>query len=156
LVQLPKSTDRVVELIDHVEWEEGVSVCTWSSIHAHGLTYCYSENSPAIEYAGFYIWRNDLLRSGVAMADHVSATALWLVGAQVGRSHSGPHSLEDIDLPKWRDSITCIEQFPTIFRVTLRENIHIGNLDASPEKVDDVLSRLHLHEQADRELTTAQ
>lgn len=159
LVQLPKSIDRVVELIDHAEREEGVSDCTWSSIHAHGLTYRYSEDSPTIEYADFDIRRNDLVeirgRNGTGKTTLVQLLCGLLV-PKSGEVTVGHHRLKDIDLSKWRDNITCIEQSPTIFRGTLRENIHIGNLGASPEKVDDVLSRLHLHEQADRELTTAQ
>ena len=60
-----------------------------------------------------------------------------------------------MDLKKWREEITCVEQFPAIFTGTLRENIHLGNLSASAKQVESVLAKLHLEEHAGRELSNS-
>ena|GEM_PF-5563861 len=66
------------------------------------------------------------------------------------------HPFAELDAVQWREGVSFIEQIPAVFEGTLRENVHIGNLEASSEDVDAVLARLQLNDSAEREIATVQ
>lgn len=63
--------------------------------------------------------------------------------------------MDQLDLAAWRAQIGYAQQFPDIFPGSVRENVHIGNLDADEEQVGAVMERLGLTKLANRELSGA-
>ena len=61
-------------------------------------------------------------------------------------------SLSEIDLAQWQSKIGYMQQFPDILPGTVRENIHVGNLAASYEQVEEVLNKVGLVQFSDRPL----
>jgi len=56
----------------------------------------------------------------------------------------------------WREQFAYAAQDPYLFGITMRENIHLGNLKASADEVDDILKQLGLDHLADRTVSLSQ
>ena len=56
----------------------------------------------------------------------------------------------------WREQFTYAAQDPYLFGITMRENVHLGNLKASADEVDDILKQLGLDHLADRTVSLSQ
>lgn len=159
MVQLPDSISRVADLIGDAEPSKGIPSESWKNISISGLSYQYAENGTCLTYCDFDIPRNSLTEiKGDNGAGKTTLIRLLcgLLFPTSGAVLVDSLPLSDMDLKRWREEITCVEQIPAIFTGTLRENIHLGNLSASAEQMEQVLARLHLTEHADRELTNAQ
>lgn len=158
MVQLPQTVERIVALTDGAARTGGADAGAWETICARGLAYRYGEDRPPIAYRDFDIARNSLVEirgnNGAGKTTLIRLiTGLLTPGA--GMLRVDGLRMEEIDLAKWRDGIACVEQSPTIFEGTLRENILIGNPGAPSARVDEVLARLELSAQAERAVVTA-
>lgn len=181
LAELPGAVDRVAVLMEGEEFmaaspqKAGPNVAgaavdaveTWSRISASGLVYRYEKEGPALTYDDFYIEKDNLVE---IFGENGSGktTLLWIlsgllkpvcgklaleVDAAEGKTEI---SLGDLNMKSWRADISFVEQIPAIFPGTLRENILLGDPAAPAERVDAVLRRLGLTEQAQREVNTVQ
>ncbi len=56
----------------------------------------------------------------------------------------------------WREQFAYAAQDPYLFGITVRENVHLGNLEASDTEVDALLKQLGLDHLADRVVTLSQ
>ncbi len=158
MVQLPDSINRVTNLINNIEPSKGIQPDKWENIRVSGLSYQYAENGTHLVYHNFDIPRNTLTE--IKGSNGTGKTTLLrllcgLLPPTSGAIFADSLPITEMDLKKWREEITCVEQFPAIFTGTLRENIHLGNLSASAKQVESVLAKLHLEEHAGRELSNS-
>lgn len=64
--------------------------------------------------------------------------------------------LFEIQIDSLRSQFAYAQQDPYLFEGTVRENIHLGNLQASDKEVEDVMERLGIMTLADRQITLGQ
>ena len=62
----------------------------------------------------------------------------------------------EIRMDSLRRQFAYAQQDPYLFEGTVRENIHLGNLQASDKEVEDVMERLGILALADRQITLGQ
>ena len=73
-----------------------------------------------------------------------------------GSLRMNEHELSEIQIDSLRRQFAYAQQEPYLFEGTVRENIHMGNLTASDEAVDEVMERLGISALADRQITLGQ
>ena len=66
----------------------------------------------------------------------VAGLLLGLRRPDEGRVTVGGVDLEGLDLAAWRGQVAWVPQHPTMFRGTVRDNIALGDRDASPARVE--------------------
>lgn len=160
MVQLPDSLDRIWKLVKDKENLGGNLINSdWKSIRAKNLMYQYTKDSPAVTYEEFVIKRNELVEIQGANGTGKTTLVLLLSGLQHPSSGTitiDDQSIETLALEDWWNHISIVEQMPTIFPGTVRENIRIANLNADNETVDRMIEMVNLKEIEEREIVTAQ
>lgn len=160
MAQLPDSLDRIWKLVKDKEKTGGTLINNdWNNIQASKLMYQYSMDSPEITYEDFTINHNNLVEIRGANGSGKTTLILLLSGMQTPSAGSitiDDYNFETLDKEAWRKHISIVEQIPSIFPGTGRENVKIGNLNATDEDVDKIIGLLKLKELADREISTIQ
>lgn len=159
LAQLPDSISRIATLLTNIEKGTHHPIGTWNVMQVSDLTYQYSENSSVLRYCDFNIKKNTLIEIKGLNGTGKTTLILLLCGLlhpKTGSIALDSNPIEQFDLTRWRDKISCVEQIPALFPGTVRENIHIGDLSATTEQVDQILKQLRLYEYADYEVNTSQ
>lgn len=160
MAQLPDAIERILHLLNDGEKTEGTSLeSQWDEIQALKLKYKYAADGPDITYEDFKITRNSLIEIQGSNGTGKTTLVLLLCGLLSPSSGTiliGKHFIEEVDLAKWWEHISIVEQIPAIFPGTVRENVRIGNVNASDEKVDSIMELLDLKEQEAREICTVQ
>lgn len=62
--------------------------------------------------------------------------------------------LADISIKSWRNQFAYTDQNPYLFTGSVRENIYLGNLEASENELDDVIREIGIEYLSSREIST--
>lgn len=146
---------RMEELAGGVERQGGRKECRWDSLSFRQLSYTYPGTENGMPEQDFVLKRGESVTLKGENGSGKTTLLRLLSGLFPGKNGEiriDSASLEELNLEAWRAQIGFVQQFPDIFPGTVRENVHIGSLDASEEQVDAVMERLGLTGLADREL----
>ena len=149
---------RMEALLGRTEAVGGQKVPVWECLSFEKISFSYPGTHKGMPQRDFVLNRGE---SVMLEGENGSGktTLLKLLGGLFPEKNSQIRldgiPLAEIDLRDWRDSIGYVQQFPDIFPGTVRENVRIGNLDASEAQIDACLERLGLSPLADRILSGA-
>ncbi len=146
---------RMETLLCRPERTGGQRIQDWRCLSFRNLSYTYPGAGSGMPRRDFAITPDDsMMLEGENGSGKTTLLKLLcgLFPEKNGQIQIDGIPLAEIDLADWRNSIGYVQQFPDVFPGSVRENVHIGNLDASRAQVDAVLERLGLSEMADRYL----
>ena len=152
---LDNEAERVAELYRGAEDLSGKDAGTVTDIMAEGLSFSYGDKK-AIDGLSFGIKKGDKAAICGRNGSGKSTLAKLLTG--VLREYQGSirlngEELRGIAVDTWRRQLAFVEQDPYLFPGTIRQNIHLGNLAADSEKVENAMAELGIAYLADREVS---
>jgi ATP-binding cassette, subfamily B, bacterial MsbA len=107
------------------------------------------EEEPVLKDVSFSVDENEFVafvgQSGAGKSTIVSLLAR-LYEIDSGRITANGVPIEEIDLTKWRERIAFVRQDPFIFNRTLRENVMIGNEEATEGEFERACELAHIDE----------
>ena len=145
--------ERMAALFGSAESTGSREIPDWQRLSFEGLSYTYPGTQGGMPRRDFGISPGETL---MLEGENGSGktTLLKLLGGlfpeKNGQIRIDGLPLAELNLADWRGSIGYVQQFPHLFPGTVRENVRIGNLDASEARVDTVLEKLGLSPLADR------
>lgn len=138
--------DRLTVFYTDEEVASGIPVSSPQEITAEDLSFSYDEKS-VFQCVNFSIHQGDK----VAICGQNGSGKSTLIKLLCGllKDYSGHIKIDGQELSglsahSWYDCIAYTEQDPYLFPMSIRENIHIGNLKASNEELDEVIRKLEI------------
>lgn len=150
--------DRLTLLYSDPEELDGICVKKVDTIDAKSLSYSYDSLNPVFEL-------NFTIRKGTKVAicgeNGSGKSTLLSILCGLNKRYHGSVQLNGIELREcsvtsWREQFAFAQQNPYLFEGTVRENICIGNLNASKESVDAAIYQVGLESIADRNISMNQ
>lgn len=115
----------------------------------HSVGFSYAENEPVLSGIQLDIKRGEAVAL-VGPSGSGKTTFMSLVGRLYDPT-SGHISLDGVDLRELskkdlRNQIAIVPQMPTLFNLTIRENISVGNPEATLEEIQEAAKHAYAHE----------
>jgi subfamily B ATP-binding cassette protein MsbA len=130
-----KSGDRSVSTVDRLEFDD--------------VVFSYDSEETVLDGVSFAVERDEFVafvgHSGAGKSTIVSLLAR-LYDPDQGEIRADSTSIQEYDLPEWRERIAVVRQQPFIFDDTLENNITIGNRNASRADVERVCEIARVNE----------
>ena len=150
--------ERIKVLYDGAEEKSDNELDTVHSITAQNLSFSFAgkkifENKNFIIYAGEKV---------VLCGENGSGKSTFLkVFSGLFQKYQGKLLLDDkelraVNINSWRKLFAYVEQTPYLFSGTVRENIHLGDLQASDEQVTTVMENVGISHLSDRKVSNTQ
>ena len=158
MFQLPDCVKRVESLVDGAEDGGAPVERAWKRLDVRGAAYRYQPDAALLQYDDIRIDRGDCVevRGGNGSGKTTLVRLLCgLLTPEKGAVSVDGRSIAALDPAQWRRNIDYVEQQPTVFPGTIRENVRIGDLEADDARVDEALRRLNLTSEADRTIQGA-
>ena len=130
----------------------------WKRLDVLGAAYRYQPDAALLQYDDIRIDRGDCVevRGGNGSGKTTLVRLLCgLLTPEKGAVSVDGRSIAALDPAQWRKNIDYVEQQPTVFPGTIRENVRIGDFEADDARVDEALRRLNLTSEADRTIQGA-
>lgn len=148
--------ERIYVLYQDTEKTSGENITSISRMTADGLSYSYGEQA-IFKGVNFDIDKG--YKVAICGGNGTGKSTLiklicGLIGNYGGRLIINNNDLQDISITSWRDKIAYAMQDPYLFEGTVKENVRLGNLDASEEKIDQVMKEIGISHMADRLIST--
>lgn len=119
------SSDRVVESVDRIEFDD--------------VSFTYGDDESVLDSVSFAVDRGEKVAlvgpSGAGKSTIVSLVAR-LQQPDSGRILADGTPITEFDIEQWRRRIAVVRQDPFLFDGTLRENVKIGDREASQSEVE--------------------
>lgn len=150
--------ERIRVLYDGAEEKSGITLDAVRNITVKNLSFAYEEKN-VFTNKSFTIHTG---QKAVICGENGSGKSTFLkLLSGLFQKYQGSlllngHELRDIGIDSWRNQFAYAEQTPYLFAGTVRENIHLGNLQATEEQVTAVMEKLGISHLADREVSAAQ
>lgn len=152
---LDNQAERVAVLYKGAEDCSGQETGTVTEITAENLSFSYGDKK-AIDGLDFCIRQGEKVaicgRNGSGKSTLVKILGGVLREYQ-GSLMLGGRECNNVSLESWRRQLAFVEQDPHLFTGTIRQNIHLGNLNADSGKVTEVMDELEIGYLADREIS---
>ncbi|MBE5818959.1 MAG: ABC transporter ATP-binding protein [Clostridiales bacterium] len=128
------------------EDSSGAAVSTPNKIQVKSLSFAYGEKT-VIDNLTFTVNKGD--KVAICGPNGSGKSTLIKVLCGLLKNYSGSIKINGQELSTlspfgWYDSIAYTEQDPYLFQMGIRDNIHIGNLNASKDEVDSVIQKLEI------------
>ena len=147
---------RIVELVAEEEPEGTESVPPWDLLRFEKVAYTYPSAQGGMPERSFAVHRQEQIHLEGKNGSGKTTMLNLLCGLFSSRNERimlDDIPLSCVDLSQWRGKIGYMQQFPDLFPGTVRENIRIGNLNATETQIDSVLEKVGLHTHGDRILS---
>jgi len=123
-----------------------------TSLEASDLSFRFDQ-MPVFENMNFHILSNS--KTAVIGTNGSGKSTLLHIICGLLKNYDGNlvingHELQDLSIASWRKQLAYVEQSPYLFEGTVKENIHLGNLNASDEALDRIMEQLHIRHLAER------
>ena len=146
--------DRLTIFYTHEEKSSGAQVSSLNEISVSDLSFSYDEKA-VFQNVNFTIHQGDKVAICGQNGSGKSTLIKLLCG--VLKDYSGQikidgQELSELSALNWYDCIAYTEQDPYLFPMRIKENIRIGNLNASDEELDEVIRKLELEYLIDRDI----
>ena len=145
--------DRLTVFYTHEEDSSGIQVTSLNEISACELSFSYDDKT-VFDHVSFTIHQGDK----VAVCGQNGSGKSTLIKLLCGllKDYSGQiridgKELSELSVLSWYDCVAYTEQDPYLFPIGIRENIRIGNLNASDEELDEVIRKLEIEYLIDRD-----
>lgn len=144
--------ERLTVFYTGAEDVSGIQVSSFNKITAD---FSYSYGSKAvIQHVDFSIHQGD--KVAICGKNGSGKSTLLKVLSGLLKDYSGHVTIDEQELSEissnsWYDCIAYVEQDPVLFPMSIRENIHIGNLKASDQELDEVIRTLEIQYLVDRD-----
>ena len=148
--------DRLTIFYTHEEKSSGAQVSSLDEISVSALSFSYDEKA-VFQNVNFTIHQGDKVAISGPNGSGKSTLIKLLCG--VLKDYSGHikingQELSELSAPNWYDCIAYTEQDPYLFPMSIKENIRIGNLNASDEELDEVIRKLEIEYLIDRDIAS--
>lgn len=147
--------ERMTVLYSDEEVERGKNVDNVNLIEAVNIGFKYEEKD-VLKNVSFLIKKGQKVAIAGKNGSGKSTLALLLCGLLTnydGKIKINGDDLREINLNKWRNCFSFVEQDPYIFEGTVFDNIMIGNLSANNDMVISIMKRLGIYYLIDRKVT---
>ena len=148
--------DRLCVFYMDEENYSGSKVSSLNRISASKLSFSYDENV-VLQNIDFTIQKGDKI--AICGQNGSGKSTLIKILCGLLKDYSGDIKIDGIELSQlsaldWYGCIAYTEQDPYLFPFSIRENIHIGNIKASDEELDNVIRSLNIGHLVERDLYT--
>lgn len=146
--------DRLTIFYTHEEKSSGAQVSSLNEISVSDLSFSYDEKA-VFQNVNFTIHQGDKVAICGKNGSGKSTLIKLLCGvlkAYSGQIKIDGQELSELSALNWYDCIAYTEQDPYLFPMSIKENIRIGNLNASDEELDEVIRKLELEYLIDRDI----
>jgi len=155
---ITNTVERLKLLYDNYERQDGKTIGGITCMEAENLSYAY-QDSQVLNKVRFKIIPGS--KTAVCGANGCGKTTLLRILCGLNKVYSGSiringTELRDISPESLRKQIAFVEQDPFLFQKTIRENIHLGNLEADTAKVDEIMQLLGIEYLASRQISMDQ
>lgn len=147
--------DRMRFLLEKKEQKGTSPIPDWKCLWGRQLSYRYIGQEAGTAPVDIMLKRGELIHLKGENGSGKTTLLRMLCGlfpSKNGEVYLDEKRLEELDTTVWRSKIAYMQQFPDIFMGSVKENVRIGNLRLTEEKLDRILERTGLAELADREL----
>ncbi|MBQ7338003.1 MAG: ATP-binding cassette domain-containing protein [Clostridia bacterium] len=144
--------DRLTVFYTHEEETSGAQVSSLNEISVSDLSFSYEEKA-VFQNVNFTIHQGDKVAICGQNGSGKSTLIKLLCGVlkdYSGHIKIGGQELSELSALNWYDCIAYTEQDPYLFPMSIKENIHIGNLNASDEELDEIIGKLEIEHLIDR------
>lgn len=152
LAHLIRTQKFIGNISEKVEPLSGKSIDTANEIEFNNVDFSYNEHEDAINDISFDIKKGDFVafvgQSGAGKSTVVSLLC-GLYKPDSGSIKIDGTKLDELDITEWRERIAVVRQNPYIFDDTLRENILIGNENATEDDLERVCEIARIDEFVD-------
>lgn len=147
--------DRMRFLLEKREQKGTLPIPEWRCLSGRQLSYQYVGQETGTAPVDFSLKRGEFVH--LKGENGSGKTTLLRILCGLFPSKNGDVSLDEkrldeLDNTAWRSRIAYMQQFPDIFTGSVKENVRIGNLNLTEEKLNQILEQTGLTELADREL----
>jgi subfamily B ATP-binding cassette protein MsbA len=123
----PESTgDRSVDAVDSVEFDD--------------ISFAYEDNESVLHDVSFAVKRGEKVAL-VGPSGAGKSTVVSLLGRMydpdTGQIEADGTPISEFDVTEWRDRLAVVRQEPFLFNGTLRENVTVGDRNASRRAVEE-------------------
>ncbi|WP_424016470.1 ABC transporter ATP-binding protein [Halorientalis pallida] len=119
------SGDQPVDRVDRVTFED--------------VSFAYDEDEPVLRDISFSVERGEHI-AFVGQSGAGKSTIVSLLGRlqdpDAGRIYADGTPIDELDANQWRERLAVVRQDPFIFDQTLRENVTVGNRNATATEVE--------------------
>ena len=136
--------ERMTVFYKDQEEDFGESISAVNHIVVSDLGFSYDEKQ-TLEHVNFEIREGDKIAICGQNGNGKSTLIKLLCGVLKGYSGHikiNGRELSEISIKSWYRNIAYTEQDPYLFSGTVRENIHLGNLNASEKELDEVIQEV--------------
>lgn len=149
---------RVEELYGTPEEASGIRVEHAASIKAKGLGAFYG-NQQVFQNLSFEI--KEGMKVAVCGVNGSGKTTLIKIISGFIREYEGElklngHEMREVAAAHWQKQLAYVTQTPFLFGGSVKENVHLGNPNASPREVEEVMGKLGIAHLAERRISMKQ
>ena len=149
--------DRLSVFYEGEEEEQKESITFKSSIEVRNLSFSYEEKK-VFEGVNFRIKKGEKIavcgQNGCGKSTLIK-TLCGLLKDYSGHIVIDGKELSDVSSVSWYDNFAFVEQDPYLFSVSVRDNIRLGNIGTSEEKLDRIIDELGIRYLTDRDISNA-
>jgi len=141
---LSNLSNRMVVLYDDAEKQSGIEIQKMSTIKADNLSFSY-DNKNVITHLNFSINNGEktviIGKNGSGKSTLIKLLCGLLKGYRGSLKING-YEFSELSIEKWREQIAYVEQDPYLFEGSVKENILLGNFDATEEIAIKIMDQL--------------
>lgn len=135
-------THKFLDMLNHRQENSGEqSVSAVSTIEFDDVHFDYNEDEQVLRGISFEVKKGEFIafvgRSGAGKSTIVSLL-VRMYDPDAGEIRADGFSIDEYDIDEWRERIAVVRQKPFIFTDTLKNNVTIGNRNASRQEVERV------------------
>lgn len=151
--------DRLEVIYSRAEDLSGEQVDEVWEIKAEKLSFSYDGENMVFENMDFSIRSGD--KTAVCGKNGSGKSTFIQLLCGLLKNYTGSFTLNNSELrtiaiESWRSRFAYAAQDPYLFEGTVRENVHLGNLQAAEADVDDILQKIGIGYLADRKVSMSQ
>ena len=137
-------SERMTVLYDDAEKKSGIEIKKMSTIKADNLSFSY-DNKNVITHLNFSINNGEktviIGKNGSGKSTLIKLLCGLLKGYRGSLKING-YEFSELSIEKWREQIAYVEQDPYLFEGSVKENILLGNFDATEEIAIKIMDQL--------------
>lgn len=149
-------SNRMIVLYDDVEKQSGIEIQKMSTIKAENLSFSYDSKN-VFTRLNFSINNGEKIaiigKNGSGKSTLIKLLCGLLKGYRGSLKING-YEFNELSIEKWREKFAYVEQDPYLFEGSVKENILLGNFDATEEIVIKIMDQLGIGYLTDRVIST--
>ncbi len=149
---------RMTLFYEEPEDLSGIAITDFSDIKANSLSFSY-DSKPVFSNMSFHIRKGS--KTAVCGTNGSGKSTLLQILCGLQKQYQGSLKINGTELSKlsidnWRTQFAYATQDPHLFTGTVRENIQLGNVHASPQQINELMTELGILHLADRQVSLNQ